>query len=172
MYNHLRNTQSNPKKGFTLIELLIVIGILGILAVGLLAALDPIEQLRRGRDSNRKRIATEYQQAIVRYNATTGNLPWTTAPSGATLASLAGGGGVTETLIAAGELKSSFITASGAYDDGTYGIYITGNAAGDVVACFDPESKGESANTATLYGTNSGTGTCSSPTGTCYFCIR
>jgi len=32
-------------KGFTLMELLIVIGVLGILAAGLLAAIDPFEQL-------------------------------------------------------------------------------------------------------------------------------
>ena len=43
---------SQKKKGFTLIELLIVIGILGILAAGLQAAIDPIEQLKKGQDSN------------------------------------------------------------------------------------------------------------------------
>ena len=32
--------------GFTLMELLIVIGVLGILAAGLLAAIDPFEQLK------------------------------------------------------------------------------------------------------------------------------
>lgn len=41
------------KKGFTLIELLIVIAILGILAVVVLVAIDPVQQLERTRDSSR-----------------------------------------------------------------------------------------------------------------------
>ncbi|MFH0773343.1 MAG: prepilin-type N-terminal cleavage/methylation domain-containing protein, partial [bacterium] len=35
-------------RGFTLIELLIVIALLGALAVALLAALDPLEQIKKG----------------------------------------------------------------------------------------------------------------------------
>ena len=38
-------------KGFTLIELLIVIELLGALAAGLLAAIDPFEQLKKGVDT-------------------------------------------------------------------------------------------------------------------------
>ena len=34
-----------------MIELLIVIGVLGILATGLLAAVDPFEQLKKARDT-------------------------------------------------------------------------------------------------------------------------
>ena len=36
------------KKGFTLLELLVVIAILGILAAGLLAAIDPLELINKG----------------------------------------------------------------------------------------------------------------------------
>ena len=43
------------KKGFTLIELLIVIAILGILAIALLATLDPFEQLRKSRDGAKRK---------------------------------------------------------------------------------------------------------------------
>ncbi|RJR15201.1 prepilin-type N-terminal cleavage/methylation domain-containing protein [Candidatus Microgenomates bacterium] len=161
----------NHKKGFTLIELLIVIGILGILAVGLLAALDPIEQLRRGRDSNRKRVATEYQQAIVRYNAVTGTYPWGTGTPPNT--TLSGWSSVTTTLIGASELKSSFTSASSAYASGTNGITITYDATtSEVVACFLPESKGEKANYATLYANVTGTAVCGGATSTCYYCIR
>ena len=41
------------KKGFTLIELLIVIAILGVLAVVILVAINPQEQLARGRGGGR-----------------------------------------------------------------------------------------------------------------------
>ncbi len=60
------------KKGFTLIELLVVIGILGILAVGLLAAIDPFEQLKKGRDTNLRNVTVEYVNACTRYYATHG----------------------------------------------------------------------------------------------------
>jgi len=40
-------------KGFTLIELLIVIAVLGVLAVVVLIAVNPLQQLARGRDAGR-----------------------------------------------------------------------------------------------------------------------
>jgi len=64
------------KKGFTLIELLVVIGILGILAIGILAAIDPFEQLKKGRDTNLRNVTVEYVNACTRYYATHGVLPW------------------------------------------------------------------------------------------------
>ena len=38
-------------KGFTLIELLIVIAILGVLAAGVLVAIDPVDKIRAGNDA-------------------------------------------------------------------------------------------------------------------------
>lgn len=63
-------------KGFTLMELLIVIGVLGILAAGLLAAIDPFEQLKKARDTNNRSAAIEILQSSQRYYATHGYLPW------------------------------------------------------------------------------------------------
>jgi len=67
---------NRPNKGFTLMELLIVIGVLGILAAGLLAAIDPFEQLKKARDTNSRSAAIEFLQASQRYYANHGYLPW------------------------------------------------------------------------------------------------
>lgn len=67
---------NRPNKGFTLMELLIVIGVLGILAAGLLAAIDPFEQLKKARDTNNRSAAIELLGSSQRYYATHGYLPW------------------------------------------------------------------------------------------------
>lgn len=54
----------NLKKGFTLVELLIVIAILGTLAVVVLIALNPIQQLARTRDSGRRSTVSQLGHAI------------------------------------------------------------------------------------------------------------
>src|SRR3989344_1263817 len=67
---------NHSTQGFTLMELLIVIGIIGILAVGLLAAVDPVEQLRRGRDTAKKNVTTEVANASARHYGVVGTPPW------------------------------------------------------------------------------------------------
>lgn len=47
----LSTIKSQLQKGFTLVELLVVIAILGILAVGLIAAIDPVDKLNASADS-------------------------------------------------------------------------------------------------------------------------
>ena len=47
----LKNAPGIRSKGFTLIELLIVIAVIGILAAALLAAIDPIDKVKQGRDT-------------------------------------------------------------------------------------------------------------------------
>ena len=54
---------------FTMIELLIVIAILGILAVAVLAAINPIEQINRGRDTGSRSDAEQLLSAIDRFYA-------------------------------------------------------------------------------------------------------
>lgn len=72
-------------KGFTLIELLIVIAVLGVLAVLVLVAIDPLEQLARGRDAGRKSSITQLGRALQAYYTTQGsaypivNNAWITA---------------------------------------------------------------------------------------------
>lgn len=54
-------------KGFTLVELLIVIAVLGILAAVVLVAIDPLEQLARGRDAGRKTAIGQLGHALQAY---------------------------------------------------------------------------------------------------------
>ncbi len=55
------------EKGFTLIELLIVIAILGTLAVVVLLALNPLQQLARTRDAGRQSAVTQLGHALEAY---------------------------------------------------------------------------------------------------------
>jgi prepilin-type N-terminal cleavage/methylation domain-containing protein len=55
------------KKGFTLIELLIVMAILGVLAVVVLVAINPAEQLKRARDTGRISSVTQLGHAAAAY---------------------------------------------------------------------------------------------------------
>jgi prepilin-type N-terminal cleavage/methylation domain-containing protein len=64
---NIKNSSTN--KGFTLIELIIVIGVLGVLAAALLIAIDPLEQLARGRDSGRISSVTQIGRALQAYYA-------------------------------------------------------------------------------------------------------
>lgn len=60
---------NNLEKGFTLIELLITLVLLAILASIALAALNPLEQTRRAKDSANMQNATNFLNAISRYQA-------------------------------------------------------------------------------------------------------
>jgi len=62
--------------GFTLVELLIVITLISILAVAIVATLNPVEQVNRARDAKYKNDASEYLAAIERYYASTQDYPW------------------------------------------------------------------------------------------------
>ncbi len=55
------------KKGFTLIELLVVIAVLGVLATVVIAAINPFQQLMKGRDSARLNITASMGQAMLAY---------------------------------------------------------------------------------------------------------
>ena len=69
---------SIKKFGFTMIELLIVIAVLGILAVAVLASINPIEQINRGRDTGSRSDAEQLISAVDRFYAAKGFYPWMT----------------------------------------------------------------------------------------------
>ncbi len=164
---------SSSQAGFTLIELLVVIGILGILAAGLLAAIDPIEQLKKGRDTQKRNVSVELAGALTRYYAVYGSMPWgATAVGPSTLVSLSGT--TIQSLIAVGELKSEFNRALTA-GSGT-ALSLIGLATGEVYVCFDPESKSISSEATTIYSSTANppvtSATTCTPTQVCYWCAR
>ncbi|MBU1104326.1 type II secretion system GspH family protein [Candidatus Parcubacteria bacterium] len=133
-------------KGFTLIELLIVIVILGILAVAILSAINPLEQIRKANDSGRKSDAAELLNAVERYYTTFQKYPWATT----TEADSPGTGGqlppaaswLTE-LVTKNEVKPEFKTRKNltAATDALNGLTVSENATTNLVyVCFAPES--------------------------------
>ncbi len=64
------------KKGFTLIELLVVITLIGILAVAVLSAINPIEQINKARDAGKRADASQLISALDRYFASNLKFPW------------------------------------------------------------------------------------------------
>lgn len=177
------------QKGFTLIELLVVIGVLGILATGLLATIDPLEQFRKGADSNRKTTALELQNALTRYYAVHGVMPWSSVADGGAACNGGAAPAATRvsnvtaatafndcltTLTNEGELKSTFQTQYGILNR----LYISdttpaGSTSTSVATCFDPESKSESTRPETKFSQNP-TGAACDPTTSalCYWCAQ
>lgn len=185
------------KKGFTLIELLIVIALLGSLAVGLLAAIDPLEQFRKGTDTSVRTIANELHQSIIRSYASLSKMPWDTDEQTAEYVnsyanSNAVKNSVIQPVINTGELKSGFIELAG--DGKLSKIFVAGQDGGDsttatdpkVIVCYKPESKSQKCDVNTKYtiapssqGINSvqlnttacNTANCGSINYNCFWCI-
>lgn len=156
--------------GFTMIELLIVIAILGILAVAVLSAINPVEQINRGRDTGSRSDAEQLLSAIDRYNAFQGYYPWQNGASDPSYSvAWTDWNAVTEltqnsaplcqvsdllsatngTCIGANELKVTFF--SRIFDAGYnhLSIYHAANASDSTYVCFEPKSdafKTEAAN--------------------------
>ncbi len=163
-------------QGFTLIELLIVIALLGALAVGLLAAVDPFEQLKKGTDTSRRNTVAEFFNASIRYYATNSGFPWTSGiPSGSDLNSMSSS---ISTLEGAGELKAGFGQLAGGSSALAKMFVSSVTTAGSesVTVCFLPESKSFQFDKNAQYdvsGASSAT-TCKSQGGSqlCYWCIK
>lgn len=158
------------KFGFTLIELLIVIALLGALAAGLLAALDPFEQLKKGTDTGIRNTVSEIHGGFIRYYAIKNSLPW--GDSGIVTA-VADGPSFTnylQSVIDTGELKTDFFKLAGKH---LSHIYVTATA-DTITVCFQPKSKAFRADPNTKFKIDGGDDrNCPNATAdTCYWCVR
>jgi len=166
-------------KGFTLVELLIVIALLGALAIGLIGALDPFEQLKKGTDTGTRDLVNQVQTAVLRYYATTSRMPWATtaAFSAADLTSANLTEGLTN-MVSAGELKSNF---NEIYNGQLGKVFVTYDPGGvgsvTVKVCYKPESKSFQVEKNTKYDISgveltSGCKTHSASGSSCYWCVQ
>lgn len=155
-------------------ELLIVIGVLGILAAGLLAAIDPFEQLKKARDTNNRSAALELLSSSQRYYANHGYLPWfkggagsytcsadftnvrtsdTSYPYNAVIVAATGSAQqilpvtdcIGSLLGADGEIKNTFF--QGLKTD----LYLQSGSQTRAAVCFSPESKSNRSDESTKY---------------------
>lgn len=187
--------------GFTMVELLVVISIIGILATAVLAALNPVEQLRKGRDTSRKADAQTVLGAIDRFQATFGCYPWQwnattntcTATVPATLAINGSGngvavnaaafntGGVLYQITQKDELKAQFSTRRTIQNAE---LWLSVDARNQASVCFEPESQSarggglgpirnakNALTTPTAACTGNYSGTAISQTTTCAVCV-
>lgn len=133
-------------KGFTLIELLIVIAILGVLAAVILVAIDPLEQIARGRDAGKKSAVGQLGHAVTAWataQSATNIYPVIGDTAGAT--TLAAGNWQTW-LVATGEIKAIIAnTATTVCSGGTSAEsgYCYINSAPDMLIWAVEESKSE-----------------------------
>ncbi len=163
-------------RGFTLIELLIVIALLGALAVGLIGAIDPFEQLKKGTDTGTRDIVNQVQTAVIRYYSVKNAFPWTGEVTSETLNGTNMQTAISN-MIGAGELKSDFTTI---HSGNLIKVYVTGSSTTNTVAvCYKPDSKSFQADPNTKYidatgATQDPGSTCKSGTGqqACFWCIK
>lgn len=154
-------TFKRNNSGFTLIELLVVIGILGILAAGLLLTIDPLEKFKQGNDTNTQQAAVDLENALTSYYANHSAYPWDPTTSGGggcnsgtapTNGSSVGSStawntpttGCTAVLISAGELKTTFAGATATTNQLYFSL--NSNTPPSPIICFAPQSKSMQSN--------------------------
>ena len=164
-----------------MIELLIVIALLGALAVGLLAALDPFEQLKKGNDTSVRNLVSEVHGSVIRYYALKSMMPYCddvacasdTLPSGDALTTTTMSTAI-ESIVTTGELKSNFQSLAG---NNLQRVFTTGTS-DSVRVCFQPTSKSFRCDPNTKYtqygvedAVNCPGATCGTMS-TCYWCVQ
>ena len=144
---------SKDPRGFTLIELLIVIALLGALAVGLIGAIDPFEQLKKGADTGTRDLVNQVQTAIIRYYSVKNAMPFASDLSKVDLTN-----GVMSTALdnmtGAGELRADFKTIQAG---SLTKVFVTGTLVPPAATvCYTPTSKSFQSDPNTKYNPDHG----------------
>lgn len=157
-YYYFKILKMNKRKinAFTLVELLIVIALIGILAVAVLATINPIEQANKARDAKFKNDAAEVLSAYERYYTGQEDYPWNISGIGATVAfgtemgigstdtlfGVRGVGSSVGVLIATSELKSAFMGKEPfeSAPDAVDMLYTYHNGNDSTYVCFVPKA--------------------------------
>ena len=156
MKNLTKRPAINKSKGFTLIELLIVIALLGALAVALLAALDPLEQIKNGTDTGIRNTVAEISGSFTRYASVKGgSLPFSTIAWGSVGQSGTAYNSI-QSVIDAGELKQDFFTLAKDQLDRVFITAVNDTSTQRAMVCFQPGSKSFSVDANTKFGTIGG----------------
>ena len=136
----LTNISRRLKKmaGFTMVELMIVIAIIGIIAVAVLSAINPIEQINKGRDTRTRSDASEMLGALERYYAVEEKYPFTSVQNGSVTSDTAIQ--VASKLVGQGELKTSYNNRLGLQNGQSDLKLYMGGTDSDLEVCFTPAS--------------------------------
>lgn len=128
------------KPPFNLVELIVAIVLLGVLALSVIYAIDPVEQARKDRDEYYRESAKEFVQAVnkdaVKKDSLSigGSLPWTKIGDLAPLTDLL----VSDGFLPGGFKNNRFVTS-----DKLQELIVVGRGQEEnlVWACYTPESQ-------------------------------
>lgn len=123
--------------GFTLIELILVVGIIGIFAAGILAVINPSQQVQKANDSKRKTDLEMVQRALESYYADNGRYPASSNNMIAPSSTVAWGSSwqpYMDTLPKDPQSNRTFVYGVSA-DGQTYGLYASLERGNDPQAC-------------------------------------
>lgn len=140
-------------QGFTMIELLIVIAVLGFLAVAVLSAINPIEQINRSKDTASRSDSEQLISGTDRYYTQKGYYPWMSNPDDAAnqpifnaTSKITWGNATTNLVLSnlsngTSELKTSYVTRITANDYNALYVFNKGTQGDSTYVCFKPKSQ-------------------------------
>lgn len=160
------STYFSHASGFTLIEILIIIALLSAFVLGLIATIDPFEQLKKGADTSLSNASTDVYNAIILSYTSHGTMPFTSDVSEISLSSQEGQN-IIHQLEQSGDLKKNFSTLAADHLDS---LYVTASTDGQTLSiCFQPESKSYKNSLQDSYDKSGAVTDCQQ--NSCYICI-